>query len=69
MDARQIMVTAILGIVTVLILVAFYSPLDTGITDANVSGTGGTLLDQIPLIFIVGILLIAIGAFLYYKGR
>lgn len=50
----------VLGFVAVLIGAVLVAPLQSTVTDANVTGTAGTIVALLPLFFGVGILLVTI---------
>lgn len=57
------LIEAVIGVV---IGVSLYPVIDTVITDANVSGTNGTLLDLVPLIYII-VVIAGAAAYVYVK--
>jgi len=65
----MLMTTVIVGVISIIVLINFISPLQTSITDANQTGTVGTILDQMPLLLAVGLLFIGVACFLYYSKR
>lgn len=58
----------IIGFVAVVIGVALIGPLQTTVTDSNITGIAGTIVALIPLFFGIGVLLVSIRSLMSGKG-
>lgn len=59
----------IMSVIAIVIALALTPTVQEGVTDANLTGTAGSLGDLIPIIYVAGILVVAVYAFMKQTGR
>ncbi len=57
----------IMSVIAIVLSIALIPVITSFITTANQTGTLGTVLDLVPLVFVFGVVIITVGAFISKK--